>query len=272
MYRLLPMTTVSALPLAFLSGVSGRELADNMLLLSHSMNGVLWSLQAEMVASGVLFLLWGLSRGSPWRMAVGFVVTVAVLPFNRGNSLVMFLPAFVLGAGISLVPARVWRSTALLVPGIVVLVFTNVVLGHGQADRCFEMAGAVVLVGAVSQGRLPFLGRPVPLFLGAISYPFYLTHVLGLAAAQPVLDLLHFASPYPMIAARAVLSIPPVILLAWALHVWIEAPVQRAAPRLAWPAFRLRRGGVAAIPQAGGRRAHGDQRRAQSPDRAAAGR
>jgi peptidoglycan/LPS O-acetylase OafA/YrhL len=192
-------------------------------------------------------------------MAVGLAVSVAVLPFFRGNSAVMFLPAFILGAGIPLVPARVSRNVPVLILGIVMLVFTNVVLGHGKVDRCFEMVGAVILVGAVSQGRMPFLRRPVPLFLGAVSYPFYLTHVLGLVAAQPLLDMLHFGSPYPMIAARAALSIPPVILLAWALHVWVEVPVQRAAPRLAWPAVRRRRvardiAGVAptSMPAAGG--------------------
>lgn len=234
-YRLIPLTIASAIPLGLLSSVPASELAQNMLLFSHSMNGVLWSLQAEMVASAMLFALWGLTRGRAWKMLAALALSIAALPFCRGNPNVMFLPAFILGAGISLVPAPLWRNAWLLAAGILVLVFTNVILGHGGVDRCVEMGAAAVVVGGVSQGRLAFLRWRLPLFLGAISYPFYLTHVLGLIAAQPILDTLEFASPYPMIAARAALSIPPVILIAWLLHVLVEVPVQRARPRITWP-------------------------------------
>jgi peptidoglycan/LPS O-acetylase OafA/YrhL len=236
LYRLLPLTILTALPLGLVGHASAQELVRNMLLLSHGMNGVLWSLQVEMVASAVLFVLWAVCKGSPWKLALGLALTIATLPFNRGNPLVMFLPPFVLGAAIPLLPARVWHSRTLLAGGIMLLLFTNVFLGHGKFDRCLEIGGAVLLVGAVSQGRLPFLHHRVPLFLGAISYPFYLTHVLGLMAAQPLMAGLHLASPYADFAMRAALSIPPTLLLAWALHHLVEVPVQRAAPRLAWPA------------------------------------
>ena len=238
-YRLIPLTIASAIPLGLLSSVPAHELAENMLLFSHSMNGVLWSLQAEMVASAMLFVLWGLSKGRVWIMLLALLLATAALPYCRGNPNIMFLPAFILGAGITSVPARIWQSTWLLAVGIVVLIFINVVLGHGGVDRCIEMGAAMILVGAVSQGRLPFLRWRLPLFLGAISYPFYLTHVLGLIGAQPILDTFNFASPYPMIAARAALSIPPAILIAWLLHVLVEVPVQRARPKIAWP-FKIK--------------------------------
>ncbi len=235
LYRLLPLTIVSAIPLGFLVTVPAYGLVRNMLLLSYDINGVLWSLQAEMVASAVLFLLWGLTKGNPWKMLLGLLLAVAAWPFSRGSVQIMFLPAFILGAGISSVPAWIFRQTWLLVAAILVLVFTNVFLGHGGPDRCIEMGAATILVGAVSQGRLPFLHWRVPLFLGAISYPFYLTHLLGLIIAQPLLDRLSFSSPYPMIAARAALSIPPTLLIAWLLHVFVEVPVQRARPHMTWP-------------------------------------
>lgn len=234
-YRLIPLTIVSAIPLGWLSSVPAYELVQNMVLLSHSMNGVLWSLQAEMVASAMLFVLWGLSKGRVPTMLVALLIAIAALPLCRGNPNIMFLPAFILGAGISRVPVRIWRNGWLLAGGVGILVFTNVVLGHGGVDRCVEMAAAMMVVGGVSQGGLPFLRGRLPLFLGAISYPFYLTHVLGLIAAQPILDRLSFGSPYPMIAARAALSIPPAMLIAWVLHVLVEDPVQRARPKLAWP-------------------------------------
>lgn len=235
LYRLLPLTIVSGMAIGLISAAPAYELVRNMILLSHSMNGVLWSLQAEMVASAMLFILWGLTKGTTWKMLVALLLSIAALPFCRGNPLIMFLPAFILGAGISSVPTWVWRSSWLLAAGVVVLVFTNVILGHGGVDRCLEMGGATMVVGAVSEGRLPFLHWRLPLFLGAISYPFYLTHVLGLIMAQPFQDMLHFSSPYPLIAARAVLSIPPTIVIAWLLHVLVEVPVQRARPQIRWP-------------------------------------
>jgi peptidoglycan/LPS O-acetylase OafA/YrhL len=235
LYRLLPLTIVSAIPIAFLAEVPGRALVRNMLLLSYDVNGVLWSLQAEMVASAVLFLLWGATKGSTWKMLVGLLLAFAVIPFSRGSVQIVFLPAFILGACISSVPAWFFRNVWVLTAGILVLLFTNVFLGHGGIDRCVEMGAATVLVGAVHHGRLPFLHWRIPLFLGAISYPFYLTHVVGLMLAQPFLDMLHFNSPYPMIAMRALTSIPPVLLIAWLLHVLVEVPIQRARPSIAWP-------------------------------------
>ena len=234
-YRLIPLTIVSAIPLGYLSSVPAYELAQNMLLFSHSMNGVLWSLQAEMVASAMLFVLWGVSKGRAWKMVVGLLLAAAAWPFFRGNVNIMFLPAFILGAGISSVPVWIWRNVWVLTAGIVVLVFTNVFLGHGGVDRCVEMGAAMLVVGGVSQGQLPFLRGRLPQFLGTISYPFYLTHVLGLIAAQPILDRLSFLPDYPMVAARAALSIPPAMLIAWVLHVLVEDPVQRARPKVAWP-------------------------------------
>ena len=233
-YRLIPLTIVSVMLLGFISTVPAYEMVNNMLLFSRSMNGVLWSLQAEMVGSAMLFMLWGLTRGRTWKMLVALLLSIVALPYMRGNSSIMFLPAFILGAGVASVPPRLWQSTWLLAAGLAALIFTNVLLGHGGVDRCIEMGAAAIVVGAVSHGRMPFLHKRLPLFLGAISYPFYLNHMLGVIGAQSVLDKLSFGSPYLMIAARAALSIPPIILLAWLLHVLVEVPVQRGRPRIAW--------------------------------------
>jgi peptidoglycan/LPS O-acetylase OafA/YrhL len=110
--------------------------------------------------------------------------------------------------------------------------FTNIVFGHGGITRCFEMAGATVLVGAVGSGQLRFMRTRVALFLGAISYPFYLTHVIGLAGAEPFLVAAGPTSPVLMIALRAASSVALTIPLAWALHVFVEDPVLRARPRI----------------------------------------
>ena len=234
-YRLFPLAIVSALPLGLLTDAAAPELVRNMLLLSNSLNNVLWSLQVEVVASLGLFIVWGMTRGVAWKLLLVLMLASAVIPFFRGVGFVVFFPAFILGAGISSVPDYYWRQTWIVVAAVVMLIFMNVLTGHGGVTRCFEMTGATVLVGAVAHGALPFLRRRGPLFLGAISYPFYLTHLIGLLLAEPLLNTLPTHAPLVMIAARAVSSIALTIPLAWLLHVFVEDPVLRARPR-----FRLK--------------------------------
>jgi peptidoglycan/LPS O-acetylase OafA/YrhL len=233
-YRLFPLAIVSALPLGLLTNAAAPELVRNMLLLSNSLNNVLWSLQVEVVASFALFALWGLTRGAERKLLLALAVALAATPLFRGQGYIVFFPAFILGALVSSVPVRVWRNGWIVSAGIVTLLFTNIVFGHGGITRCFEMAGATVLVGSVGGGQLRLMRSRVALFLGAISYPFYLTHVIGLAGAEPLLARLEPASPLTMIAARAVSSIALTIPLAWALHVFVEDPVLRARPRIGW--------------------------------------
>ncbi|HBK05010.1 MAG TPA: hypothetical protein DDZ81_04015 [Acetobacteraceae bacterium] len=232
LYRLFPLVIVSAIPIGLLSSASARELAENMLLLSNSLNGVLWSLQVEVVASFALFAFWGVTRGTGWKMGIGLILAFGLTPLFRGYGPVVFFPAFILGASVSLIPPAFWQRGWLVAAGVLVMVFTNVVLGHGGITRGFEMAGATVVVGAVASGQLPFLKWRIPLFLGAISYPFYLTHLVGLLISEPWLASLPALSPVAMIVARAVASIGVTIPLAWALHVFIENPMLRARPRL----------------------------------------
>jgi peptidoglycan/LPS O-acetylase OafA/YrhL len=239
-YRLFPLAIVSALPLGLLRAADAPELVRNMLLLSNSLNGVLWSLQVEVIASFALFAVWGLVKRSVWKLVLGLVIAVAAVPVFRGNIAILFFPAFLLGGLLSSVDQRVWHSRWLIGGGIVALVFTNIVLGHSGITRMSEIAGATVLVGAVASGELPVLQTRGPLFLGAISYPFYLTHVVGLIVAERYLAAFAPMSPLVLICVYAVVSIAVTIPLAWLLHVFVEEPVLRARPRIGWWAGRAR--------------------------------
>ena len=130
-----------------------------------------------------------------------------------------------------------------------ILLFTNIVLGHNGIDRYFEIACATVLVGAVAHGRFQFLRTRLALFMGAISYPFYLTDVVGLLCAERYMNPHWSASPLIMFAIRAGASIVVTIPLAWLLHIFVEDPMLRARPRFAgWPR-RRRTDAVVAVPQ-----------------------
>jgi peptidoglycan/LPS O-acetylase OafA/YrhL len=241
-YRLFPLTIAAAIPLGYFVSAPAADLVRNMLLLSRNLNGVLWSLQVEVIASLALFALWGLTRGKGWKLAAALVLSLGLGRLFRGNMYVAFFPAFIMGAAISSIPAAWLRNRWVVAAGLALLVLSNIVFGHNGA-RVYEMAGAVVIVGAAGAGRFAFLRSRAVLFLGTISYPFYLTHPIGLNGAAWVLPMLPLASTWPNIAARAVVSIGLTIPLALALHVLVEVPVLRGRPRLGWP-FRWEAGGV----------------------------
>nr|WP_294556081.1 acyltransferase [uncultured Rhodopila sp.] len=242
-YRLFPVAIMSALPLGLLTDASARELVLNMLLVHRSLNGVLWTLQVEVAASLQLFAIWCLTRGIGWRMAVALVLSIAAVPFFRGNPYVVFVPAFILGASISLVPPAIWRRKSIIGAAIVALVITNLLFGFGGVSRCFEILGATALVGAVVAGKFGFLRARVSHFFGAISYPFYLTHPIGLFLAGPVVQSLPLASPFARVFALAVGSIAVAVPVAWLLHVFVEDPVLRARPRIRVALAPARSGG-----------------------------
>jgi peptidoglycan/LPS O-acetylase OafA/YrhL len=233
-YRLFPLAIMSAVPLGLLTEASAKELVMNMLLLHRSLNGVLWSLQVEVVASLVLFALWGMTGGTGWKLLLALVMAIAAVPFFRGNPYVVFWPAFILGASISLIPPRVWGRGLIISIGVTGLLVTNLLFGFGGVSRCFEIVGSTILVGAIAAGRFRFLRSRGSLFLGAISYPFYLTHPIGLVLAAPLMQSLSLTSPFTRVFALALTSIVLAIPLAWLLHVFVEDPVLRMRPRFRW--------------------------------------
>jgi peptidoglycan/LPS O-acetylase OafA/YrhL len=241
LFRLLPLTIVTCLPLAFLLDTSARELAMNMLLLTNKLNGVTWSLQVEMVASLGLFVLWGLTSGTVWKTVAALLLVLAAIPFCRGNPYVVFLPAFILGALITSIPKRLFEYRNSLPVAIAVLMFTNLIFGHGGLTRCFEIVGATIVVGAVSIGRLPILNSRVCQFLGAVSYPFYLVHPIVMAAIFPLIPASVRDNGFATLAILAITTVPIAIPIAWLLHAAVEMPVLRGRPRIAplWRAHQI---------------------------------
>lgn len=238
LFRLLPLTIITCLPFGFLVDTSARTLAMNMLLFSDTLNGVTWSLQVEMVASMGLFVLWGLTLGSVWKNLIVLLLILAAVPFCRGNPYVVFFPAFILGALIASVPKALFENRYNLPMAIAALMFTNIFLGHGGVTRCFEIVSATIVVGAVSNGRLPILNSRLCQFLGAISYPFYLVHPIVMVELFSHMPAGVTDNGFTAFAFLAIMSVPIAIPVAWLLHVGIEMPVLRGRPRIA-PLWRV---------------------------------
>jgi len=230
--RLLPLVIATTLLYWLVTFPSPGELIANMVLLSTSMNKVLWSLQVEMIGSMVIFIAWLAARNDPIKLFIALCFVAAAVPFFRGNQFVVYLPAFLLGALIHHVPARIWQSRALLVAALLVLLLPSIVFSYRGVTRLLEILAAAAIVGCVAAQRPPLLENAPIKFLGAVSYPFYLTHPLGMAGA------LNFIGPLPgmnflfQFGVYALVSLLISLPVAWLLHVTVEMPALKGRPRM----------------------------------------
>jgi peptidoglycan/LPS O-acetylase OafA/YrhL len=231
-FRLLPLVIATTILFLLVVRPPLAEVLANMVLLSTSMNNVLWSLQVEMVGSLVIFIVWLAARNDPIRLIAALVVVAAAVPFFRGNHLVVYLPAFVLGALTHHMPERVWRSRAVLAAALALLLLPSLAFGYRGVTRVFEIVAATAIVGCVSVQRPAWLEAAPVKFLGAVSYPFYLTHPLGVAGAVALAGTLPDANFLARFAIYALLSIGIAMPIAWLLHVAVEMPALRLRPRL----------------------------------------
>eukprot|EP01037_Dinobryon_pediforme_P009347 gene9347-9428_t len=115
---------------------------------------------------------------------------------------------------------------------LVLVVLAILAMPVGQA--AFGAAGVVVVFPAVvylaSALRLGPTGRIVAVFAGGISYPLYATHL-------PIVRLIDFeltgwVQGFAFRAAGWLLAVPLLILFAWAVERWIDAPVRRVLRRI----------------------------------------
>ena len=232
LFRLLPLVVATTLLYWLVTSPSPGELIANMLLLSTGMNKVLWSLQVEMIGSMVIFIAWLFARNDPIKLFIALCVVAAAVPFFRGNQFVVYLPAFLLGALIHHVPARIWQSRALLVAALLVLLLPSIVFSYRGVTRLLEILAAAAIVGCVAAQRPPLLENAPIKFLGAVSYPFYLIHPLGMAGA------LNFIGPLPgmnflfQFGVYALVSLLISLPVAWLLHVTVEMPALKGRPRM----------------------------------------
>lgn len=230
-YRLLPTLAAACLIMAVLAQAPVSVLVRNMFLVDHDLIGVSWTLQVEFVCSIALFVVYRLTRGST-RATVGcLIVLVCVGGFFKGSNFFLFFPAFLLGALVDAVPQRFWRAST-GIAGLVLLSAGSLVLGRHAPERVAETIGAFAVIGTVGTLRPAFLLGPKLLFLGAISYPFYLAHPLGMAVAQPVLSRLGTHGLAMTFVAFAAVSIGFAAPVAWLLHIGVERPMMLFRPRL----------------------------------------
>jgi len=228
--RLFPLIVVTTVLIGLLKHAGVGAILRTAVLWNVSLNGVLWSLQVEVIGSVVIVLVWLFARKSGGRLLVALAASLLILPLVRGTPLV-FMPAFLLGAVIGLVPERVWRGRWLFGVGLALLIGTNIVIGHGGATRLPEMTGATLVVGCMGASPIRALRTRLSRFLGEISYPFYLVHPIGMIFGFHAVAGLAGVSVLGRIFVFAAVSIGIAIPLAWVLHVAVEGPAMRQRRR-----------------------------------------
>ncbi|WP_279481867.1 acyltransferase [Aureimonas sp. SK2] len=244
LWRLLPVSVAAGLlfgaaaHIGYVAPMDGFELLRTMFILSAKTNGVLWSLQIEVVASFLLFGIWAITGGRAGLALLVAPVSLYVF-LKTGSGYALFLPAFLLGAVLHVIPTRLMRSPWLVAAGLPLLVSSSLFLGRGWEGRVFEMAGAVLVVAYVRAVQPRWLlGRPAQ-FLGLVSYPFYLLHPLGQAFAFRNMAFVPADQIALRIATIFVLSTLAGLAIAYVVHRLVERPAMRLPALLRAPAPRV---------------------------------
>jgi peptidoglycan/LPS O-acetylase OafA/YrhL len=221
----------------------------NMVLLNTSMNGVMWTLQIEVIAIPLVLVL-GLMRRQwgafPVIVAVGALFALSFVGgWTRGlgpNLSLNFLLGFALGMLACDAAGPVGRLSArqcALAFSLAMIAFfaTRAILGNSTGDfrwiTIVEFLAAATMIAIIAhrpQGRFAEpLDWPIMRFYGRISYSFYLFHpatmLLVLAYPEPVLAVVRSGVPAAVVViALSLITIAAATPFAWLCWRHVETP------------------------------------------------
>lgn len=220
-----------------------RTYAEHLLLLGNiepaamSFTTVTWSLKWEMWGSLLLPVVLILAR-YPVGMGIFYVILnfTTLIPPQPGivGGLLTYLPMFVLGATLARYRERIALGVQALhpvMPPVLLAAALLLIPAHWyayaspgvenrSADTAVLMGAALLIALALGWPALQArLLRPVPLWLGRVSYSLYLYHVLVLAV---VVRLGAHALPLPVLL---ILSLVVSLGVAHVAYEWVERPI-----------------------------------------------
>lgn len=229
---------------------------------SQAYNGVLWTMEKELLGSWFLFAWLALLGGERQRLL--FAVLTAVVVYMMSLD---WLGAFVVGAllcdvFVNGVPGddRVvawWRRSSGLVHGMPMFVAGVPVLlflaGISNRGPYYMVLASVVTAFALTSGPARrVLSTSPALFLGKISFGLYLVHApLIPAVVIPVVEFVDMFAPRPIAAVVAAVSVMLLsVLCGWAFWFLVDrhsvSIARLIAIRISGPSSLYRRWGSAA--------------------------
>ncbi|HVZ02886.1 MAG TPA: acyltransferase [Dongiaceae bacterium] len=229
---------------------------------------VLWTMKVEIWGSLYVFLLWYFARNRRLRMGICAISFLALneLPDSSSFQGLQLFPVGILiyelaksgfrggrgllfptGIGILVLLIGIefgaWRLKQPAIPGADVVahglhaVLPFISMNRGEAQQL----GAVLVVAAIAM--TPILQRLLSTrpfrFLGAVSFPLYLSHLPVLATAGCVIFAASYASWGAAVAA--LVTIPGTVLIALAVASILTVAVERPSIRLSHAVGRLAR-------------------------------
>lgn len=232
---------------------STMNVIANALLLRTDINGVMWSLQTEMIAAPLIFsLYWFWRRWGAVALLLPALVLIG-LSFSKqwsgtpGNgvslgNLYSFVVGMITCAYGNKVVGRLPHSALLLVLAVGGFAFARPLLGWwSNWSVIFETAFAGLIATLIAYGEPLREGRlmSVARYFGRISYSFYLLHPLALIVLWNMPELLGKAvtvgvPPILLALAAFALSVLVITPLAHIQHVAVERPAVRLGRALTW--------------------------------------
>lgn len=232
---------------------STMNVIANALLLRTDINGVMWSLQTEMIAAPLIFsLYWFRRRWGAVALLLPALVLIG-LSFSKqwsgtpGNgvslgNLYSFVVGMIACAYGKKVVGRLPNSALLLVLAVGGFAFARPLLGWwSNWSVIFETAFAGLIATLIAYGLPLREGRlmSVARYFGRISFSFYLLHPLALIVLWNMPELLGKAvtagvPPILLALAAFALSVLVITPLAHIQHVAVELPAVRLGRALTW--------------------------------------
>jgi peptidoglycan/LPS O-acetylase OafA/YrhL len=270
-FRLIPAAAVAVGVFALLYAVWGYQLNGhasysfvnvvlNMLMLRADIDGIMWSMKAEVIATPLIFLCAWIGRSGRPRLLLAMAGALFGLSFvgeyahGLGDD-TNLAPLFAFPVGVwlhfeghKLVDGLSSRAAALLAAAAV-LVFCgcscfNTVASIGLLAEC--LSAATLIACREADAIFSPLDHPVVRFYGKISYSFYLLHPLSLWSAARIIEYLMRWDSLPLsvigvaTALATIAATTPFAYLSWRL---VETPFVR----LGRIAFRGQTSGARAI-------------------------
>jgi peptidoglycan/LPS O-acetylase OafA/YrhL len=242
----------SGAALGDVAAYSPWQLLCNALLIQTDINGVMWTLQVELIAVPLLLAVflgwrsWGLSV--PVTILAALTILLFYKPWSQtfpfGRHIVAFMPGVLVFLFGRTLAHRLSPNTA---QGLFVLstvsFFAGIpIVGFWNAwTIVIVMTLGAIIVALLAYAPLGGIGRlfdiPIVRFYGRISYSFYLLHPLTLLVTwhepEKLGAIVQAGVPPGVVGCVLfIVSVATIAPVAWCSYVWIERPGVLAGRRV----------------------------------------